>query len=173
MFRIYLTNLGKYNEGELVGKWVDLPCDDFTAELAKIGVSNEPDKYGRYYEEYFITDYESDVYGLRVGEYDNLEELNALAEAIEENEAAAAVLVEHGYTTADEIREHIDYVTYICEAGFNSDYELGYYYATEYGYLNDIPEYLQDYFDFEAFGRNIRLEGKFTEIDGSIYELCA
>lgn len=173
MFRIYLTNLGKYNEGELVGKWVDLPCDDFAAELAKIGVSNEPDESGRYYEEYFITDYESDVHGLRVGEYDNLDELNDLAEAIEENETAAAVLIKQGYTTADEIREHIDDVAYICEAGFNSDYELGYYYATECGYLDKIPEDLRDYFDFESFGRDIRLNGNFTEIDGSIYELCA
>lgn len=27
-FRVFITNLGKYNEGELVGKWLDLPCDD-------------------------------------------------------------------------------------------------------------------------------------------------
>lgn len=46
--RIFLTNLGKYNEGE----WVDLP------------VSHEE------YEEYFITDYECDLY--EVGEYENL-----------------------------------------------------------------------------------------------------
>lgn len=25
---IYLTNLGKYNEGELVGEWVELPVSD-------------------------------------------------------------------------------------------------------------------------------------------------
>lgn len=25
MLKIYIANLGKYNEGELVGKWVELP----------------------------------------------------------------------------------------------------------------------------------------------------
>lgn len=25
MMKIYLTNLGKYNEGQLVGEWVELP----------------------------------------------------------------------------------------------------------------------------------------------------
>ena len=33
MFRIFLTNLGKYNEGILIGKWVDLPCDNLEEEL--------------------------------------------------------------------------------------------------------------------------------------------
>ena len=49
MLNVFLTNLGKYNEGELVGKWVSLPCDDIEAELEEIGVGAEP------YEEYFIT----------------------------------------------------------------------------------------------------------------------
>lgn len=80
--RIYLTNLGKYNEGELVGKWVDLPCD-LEEELAEIGVSDEPDEEGRYYEEYFITDYESDIPGLEIDEYANIDELNELAERVE------------------------------------------------------------------------------------------
>ena len=34
MLRIYLTNLGKYNEGELIGEWLDLPCTDEELEEA-------------------------------------------------------------------------------------------------------------------------------------------
>ena len=75
-FKIFLTNLGKYNEGELVGKWVYLPCDDLNAELESIGV-----KTGTEYEEYFITDYEND-WGFEVGEYDNLYRLNDLAQRL-------------------------------------------------------------------------------------------
>lgn len=82
MLNIYLTNLGKYNEGELIGEWVKLPCDDFEVVLKRIGISDEPDENGRYYEEYFITDYETDVSGLQIGEYDDLDELNELAESI-------------------------------------------------------------------------------------------
>ena len=34
MMNIYLTNLGKYNEGELVGEWVQLPISN--EELQKV-----------------------------------------------------------------------------------------------------------------------------------------
>ena len=33
MFRVFITNLGKYNEGKLVGKWLDLPCEDTEKNL--------------------------------------------------------------------------------------------------------------------------------------------
>ena len=36
MLKIYITNLGKYNEGELVGKWVELPCEDLDEVLKEI-----------------------------------------------------------------------------------------------------------------------------------------
>lgn len=36
----FITNLGKYNDGYLVGKWIDFPIDDddFESELESIGV---------------------------------------------------------------------------------------------------------------------------------------
>lgn len=175
MLNIYLTNLGKYNEGELIGEWVSLPCDDFDEVLERIGVSDEPDESGRYYEEYFITDYETDISGLKVGEYDNLDELNELAEAIEEDPERAAALIDMGYTSPEEIRHHIDDVIYIttCKAWDNEDYEIGYYYAKECGCL-DIPDNLEPYFDFEAYGRDIRIDGSFYTADsGAIYEVVA
>ena len=85
MLRIFLTNLGKYNEGRLIGEWVELPCTDNELEAVKerIGISDEPDENGNYYEEWFITDYETDIYGVEIGEYDNLDKLNKLAETLE------------------------------------------------------------------------------------------
>ena len=55
MMNIYLTNLGKYNEGELIGEWVQLPIsnEDLQKVFERIGINEE-------YEEYFITDYECD-----------------------------------------------------------------------------------------------------------------
>ena len=51
----YVTNLGKYNEGELVGKWLDFPTTqkEINTVLKEIGID------GIRYEEIFITDYES------------------------------------------------------------------------------------------------------------------
>ena len=48
--RVYIANLGKYNEGELVGAWFTPPVDyDEMAE--RIGLNGN-------YEEYAIHDYE-------------------------------------------------------------------------------------------------------------------
>ena len=57
---IFLTNLGKYVEGCLVGQWVKLPVpeDKLESVLKQIGINDE-------YEEYFITDYEISFHGLR------------------------------------------------------------------------------------------------------------
>ena len=78
-FAAFITNLGKYNEGELVGEWVKFPT---TAEKLKevfkrIGIGQKDD-FGQTYEEWFITDYDCYVDGLysKLGEYENLDELN-------------------------------------------------------------------------------------------------
>ena len=77
---IFLTNLGKYVEGCLVGQWVKLPVpeDKLESVLKEIGINDE-------YEEYFITDYETSFHGLRdvLGEYESIEMLNELAEMLE------------------------------------------------------------------------------------------
>ena len=73
-----LTNLGKYNEGELVYKWIHLPISDkeLSQVLKDIGID------GISYEEYFITDYNCDIDGVydKLGEYTSIRDLNALAE---------------------------------------------------------------------------------------------
>lgn len=177
MIRIYLTNLGKYNEGFLIGEWLELPATDkeIADVLERIGVSDEPDENGNYYEEYFITDYETDVDGLRIGEYDNLDDLNDLAEVLDGNEEAAAALIYYGYDTAEEIRDNLDNVIYICKCGMFETEEsaIGWYYAKELGSL-DIPENVEPYFDFEAYGSDIMLEGNFYVTENhEIYEVVA
>ena len=39
--KVFITNLGRYNEGYLVGKWVKLPVDDETLDkvLTEIGIN--------------------------------------------------------------------------------------------------------------------------------------
>ena len=168
MIKIFLTNLGLYNEGILSGEWLELPTTDEKIEALKLRTG-----YDEEHEEYFITDYETDVDGLKIGEYDNIEELNELAELIEEDPEIVAALMYYGYDTAEEIKEHWDNVTYCTTpSGFESDESaIGYYYAEELACL-DIPENLKNYFDYESYGRDIMLEGNFyTAESGAIYEV--
>ena len=80
MFRGFITNLGKYNEGELVGRWIDFPLtEDIDDIMESIGID------GVEYEEYFFTDYDTDedtiiIDGL--GEYENIDRLNDYAEEL-------------------------------------------------------------------------------------------
>ena len=80
-FEAFITNLGKYNEGFLVGEWVKFPVtnEEMQAVFRRIGI-------GRRYEEWFITDYDCPdaAIGKVLGEYESLSELNYLAGQIME-----------------------------------------------------------------------------------------
>ncbi len=70
---VFVSNLAKYNDGELNGQWTTLPVDDVNKDIL------EPiDAVGK---EWFISDYEAPF---KIGEYDNLYALNELAEALED-----------------------------------------------------------------------------------------
>ena len=164
MLKTFITNLGLYNEGYLVGKWIDLPIDDDELEkvLKEIKIDAE-------YEEYFFTDYECDVSGLtkNLGEYESIEELNEIAERLE-------MLSEHEINKLSSIFE-IDYYPNIIEYFDSMDewdlfedidnlYDLGYMFANEWCCL-EIPDNLEPYFDYEKYGRDIDLDcsGGFTD----------
>ena len=70
LFEAYITNLGKYNEGRLVGETLKFPAttEEVQALLKRIGVD------GVRYEEIFITSFDGDVLGLydHLGEYPHL-----------------------------------------------------------------------------------------------------
>ena len=156
---IYITNLGKYNEGYLMGEWVKLPvpADKLDEVLERIGIDGE-------YEEYFITDYEASFANLNLSEYTSIEALNSFAERLDEMESwevekLAAVLE---YETVSSITDIMDIIDHLDDFDILADVEddegLGRYYAEEFCTLEAVPEYLRRYFDYEAYGRDIRLE---------------
>lgn len=162
MMNIYLTNLGKYNEGELVGEWVQLPIsnEELQEVFERIGINEE-------YEEYFITDYECDFY--EIGEYENIDTLNEIAEKIdnldEEQEQVVKVLMsECGYDLdgAIEKAESGDYRFY---TDCDNMTDVAYVVVEECGYLDNVPENIARYFDYEAFGRDLGTEGSFHFLD--------
>ena len=66
-FAAFITNLGKYNEGALVGEWVKFPttAEELKKVFERIGIGAKDD-FGQTYEEWFITDYDSPMYALPV-----------------------------------------------------------------------------------------------------------
>ena len=163
MMKIFLTNLGKYNEGELVGEWVELPIsnEELQEVFKRIGID------GKEYEEYFITDYECDFY--KVGEYESINTLNDIAEKLEEldeeeSNIAKALMSELGYTLDEAIEKanNGDYrIYYDCDSMTDIAYQV----VEEYGYLENVPDNVARYFDYEAFGRDLGIEGTFIFTD--------
>ena len=164
MMKIYLTNLGKYNEGELIGEWVELPVsqEELQKVFERIGINEE-------YEEYFITDYECDFY--EVGEYENLDTLNEIAERIEEldkeeSKVVKALMSELGYTL-DEAIEKTNNGDYRMYYDCDSMTDIAYQVVEECGYLENVPDNVARYFDYESFGRDLGIEGTYIFLDDS------
>lgn len=158
MMNIYLTNLGKYNEGELVGEWVHLPIsnEELQEVFERIGINEE-------YEEYFITDYECDFY--EIGEYENIDTLNEIAEKIddldEEQEQVVKVLMSECGYDLDEAIEKAESGDYRIYTDCNDMTDVAYAVVEECDYLRNVPETVARYFDYEAFGRDLGIEGSF------------
>ena len=173
-FAAFITNLGKYNEGELVGEWVKFPttAEEMKEVFKRIGIGQKDD-FGNPYEEWFITDYDCYVDGLydKLGEYENLDELNYLASKLDEMSESEYAQFQAGMEMGDHcgslqeiinLTENLD--CYEVYPDIHDYDDLGRYYIEELDVMQ-VPEHLQNYIDYEAYGRDVALEenGTFTD----------
>lgn len=173
-FAAFITNLGKYNEGELVGEWVKFPttAEELKEVFKRVGIGQKDD-FGQPYEEWFITDYDCYVDGLydKLGEYENLDELNYLASKLDEMSESEYAQFQAGMEMGDHcgslqeiinLTENLD--CYEVYPDIHDYDDLGRYYIEELDVMQ-VPEHLQNYIDYEAYGRDVALEenGTFTD----------
>ena len=172
-FEAFITNLGKYNEGELVGEWVKFPTtsEDLKKVFERIGIGSKDD-FGNPYEEWFISDYDCYVDGLyeMLGEYESLDELNYLASKLQELDnheyehfQAAMQISDYTGNVKDVINLIDNLDKYDVYPGVEDEADLGRYYVYELGMMQ-VPEHLADYIDYEAIGRDVSINesGQFT-----------
>ena len=173
-FAAFITNLGKYNEGELVGEWVKFPttAEEMKEVFKRIGIGQRDD-FGQPYEEWFITDYDCYVDGLydKLGEYENLDELNYLASKLDEMSNSEYAQFQAGMEMGDHcgslqeiinLTENLD--CYEIYPNIEDYDDLGRYYIEELEVMQ-VPEHLQNYIDYEAYGRDVAMDenGSFTD----------
>ena len=137
LFEAYITNLGKYNEGRLVGETLKFPAttEEVQALLKRIGV----------------------------GEYESIDELNHLAHVLSDLDQSdiekfEAVIDSGEYTGSvhDLINLAQNLDCYDFYPGIDSEEALGRAYIEEMEML-DVPDNVLPYFDFEAYGRDVRI----------------
>ena len=159
--KVYIANLGKYNEGVLQGAWFALPVDfDFVSE--KIELNNE-------YEEYAIHDFESPV---DIPEYISIDELNDMYNKLCEIE-------EHGIVECDikllisemgGLDELYNNLEDVINHGCISLEDYAYEYLEECLSARGIESWILNYIDYEKYARDLRIEGHFVEC-GGLYEI--
>ncbi|MDR0797914.1 MAG: antirestriction protein ArdA [Nitrososphaerota archaeon] len=181
--RVYVANLGKYNEGEIVGGWLSLPVthDEIKAFLKnQVGLNEQ-------YEEYALHDYESDF---SLGEYENLYSLNVLAVVLEqmsetEKNIASAYCSANGLKDTLSVANacmqvnDLSYVELDANDWGSKEEKLGYAILEEIN--SDLKATLEqcpiganltalDYFDFEKYGRDIAInDGYFASNEFFIF----
>ena len=149
LFEAYITNLGKYNEGRLVGETLKFPAttEEVQALLKRIGVD------GVRYEEIFITSFDGDVLGLydHLGEYESIDELNHLAHVLSDLDQSdiekfEAVIDSGEYTGSvhDLINLAQNLDCYDFYPGIDSEEALGRAYIEEMEML-DVPDNVLPY----------------------------
>jgi len=161
LFEAYVTNAGKYSEGQLVGETLKFPttAQEVEALLKRIGVD------GVRYQEIFITSFDGDVLGLydHLSEYENLDELNHLACLLSELTSSELETLEAVLDSGDHCSSVRDIINltqnldcYGFYPGVSDEETLGRIYVEDMESL-EVPDNIKPYFDFEAYGRDISI----------------
>lgn len=163
----YITNLSAYSAGILRGDWVTMPTDAecFGRELQSIGVG--PDG------EWFVTDYDCEIdINSELGETPDLEQLNDWGEWLDGLDAAEEKAMRAGceVLTPGEARDHIERGNYRVWDGCKTMADVAEQYIDETGMLDSVPEPINYYFDYAAYGRDLDIEGTFVYVDGDMVE---
>lgn len=158
---VYIANLGKYNEGELVGSWFTPPID-FEEVKERIGLNES-------YEEYSIHDYELPF---DIEETTPLEEINRLCEMVlelpDDIQSELRALLSY-VSNLEELHEKQDDIIHYSDCDDMAD--VAHYLIEETGSLGEVPASLQNYIDYEAYGRDLEIEGTFVVTGRGIFEI--
>ena len=164
---VWIGNLGDYNAGILSGQWFDL--DDYDLEELETAVY-ELTNNGQ--NDYFIADSMSD-YNIEIGEYDSMESL------FEKYEAIRNIVDKYGESADDVIEAYseminsnlngIESAEFYIYSDCYSMRDVAESYLDGTGEIDEIPEFLRDYFDYEKYGREMELNGTFYYAGGGVY----
>ncbi|EEO7552537.1 antirestriction protein ArdA [Listeria monocytogenes] len=160
--QVYIANLGKYNEGELVGAWFTPPIDYEEME-ERIGLNGE-------YEEYAIHDYELPF---EISEYASISEINRLCELVMELEGSPILdelkeIQGMWFGSLEELLEHVEDIQWYSDCDSMED--IARYYVEETGQLGEVPSNLQNYIDYQSLGRDMEIEGNYLVTSRGVFE---
>lgn len=150
---LYVGTYGKYNDGSIAGKWLNLDdyetANDFFKACAELH-SDENDP------EYMFQDFEGfpkEFYSESLGTDEVQQLLDFLHLPEDERELLAEYADATGERLADITLEQAQdaYITTLETADHNRGYGE---YVVDNDFIGEVPEALQNYLDYEAIGRD-------------------
>lgn len=159
MLDIFIINLHEYESIKnnhidewKVGKWIELPLKEEELKKKIANISNN----GK--DEIFISDYETDI-GITINEYDDIYKLNKIAnelKSLEDYEREIVMtLLSDGYSFDDALNTKDNCILY------HNCYDMEDIARKYCDDLGIVPENLERYFDYAAFGDDLGIEHKF------------
>lgn len=150
------------------GYWVDLPTtsENLTAIIEQVQAEN-------HCEEIIISDYSTEFEQLTIDEYDNIYQVNEMAEIMselddEQAEVLSIMVNYYGYEFNEALQKVNDY-EYNTYYDCNSMADVAAQILEESGYFDKLPDIINYYFDFEAYGRDLDIEGHFYQLDNGTF----
>lgn len=160
--RIYVSDLKSYNEGRLIGEWIDL-TEYEDGEEVKERIDELMDKYSEKYHdgeetEFAIHDYEdfdSSLYSESMGEkeFDIIIATNKISEETELSPETLQTIMSENSVESDELE---DWVGERFVGKFENDYDIGYEYVETVGGVEGVSD-SEMYFDYEGLGRDLSI----------------
>ena len=181
--KIYVASLSDYNAGILHGAWFDLSvyddADELYQDIHKVVLSTSPTAHAeglKAAEEYAIHDYD-DIYPSDLGEHESLSDLMEIQDCLnrcpsyEEEEAFCIWLTDIQGWRSGEPLYYSDFADAYC-GKYDSEEDYAYEYIENTGMLDNLPEWVQRYFDYEAFARDMFLDGYTMTGAGFVFITC-
>ena len=158
--RIYIANLGKYNEGELVGAWFTPPVD-FEEVKERISLNDE-------YEEYAIHDYELpfDIHSDMP-----LWEINANCRMVLKLEGTPIgnemkAIQQKWFSSFEEFIDHKDEIRYY-DVGDGA--ALAEYLIREEYVFGEIPHELLKHIDYHSYGSELEMDDRYLFTTSGVF----
>ncbi len=166
--RIYVACLASSNAGKLFGKWIDAnqSADEIRAEIsAMLRESSEPGA-----EEWAVHDHEG--FGeISLSEWPDISRIAVIARLIEEHGDAFSLWYEAQDAQNVEVEELEEKFLEQWRGAHDSKEAFADYLLDTTGQLSEIPEWARGYFNFEAYARDLEMDGdySFVHANGQIY----
>jgi len=175
-FRIYVGTYAKYNDGSLFGKWMDLSDYDELQDFYKACLKlheDEEDPELMFQDWEYIPDFLISECSLHK---DAFSYMQAISDMDEQQAEAFEIYCKHITSWPDdgkEIDEQLEsfqesYQGYFGGPMKDPELEYAYQYVEDTGMLSEVSLTLRRYFDYEAFARDLFMDG-YIHMEGHVF----